>query len=264
GGDTWRRSVDGKLRMAASLPGNWISKPGLAARLAEVDAQSRDSRATRWTFSPCDRYLAQTSLLGHCCRRFLLRIPAIFYYHLASLLSRPRTTSFLAGHGEDSCALLHSRCRGGAGDGLPHRLLDSSRPVRRCYAQDSDGLRMVNGRRRSSGLLVGRATFLFSVADGSRCGIGNRKCKHLGVHADASRTASGGKVGGLAKRVRKSRRCHRTSSNRLHRGLDWSFSSGNRNHRWCLPDRCLGMAASTRRIQGGSLGATCRPISAAS
>src|SRR5207245_10506957 len=146
--------------MAASLPGNWISKPGLAARLAEVDAQSRDSRATRWTFSPCDRYLAQTSLLGHCRGRFLLRIPAIFYYHLASFLSRPRTASFLAGHGEDSCVVLRGRCRSGVRDGLRHRLLDSSRLGRRSYAQDSDGSGMDNGSRWFSGLLVGGTAFL--------------------------------------------------------------------------------------------------------
>src|SRR6266496_1907483 len=34
----WGRTVDGKLRMAAGLPGNWSVEPGLVARLGEVDA----------------------------------------------------------------------------------------------------------------------------------------------------------------------------------------------------------------------------------
>src|SRR5207245_10163746 len=54
GWDTWSRLVDGKLRMAASLPRNWISKPGLAARLAEVDAARRNACAPYWSVSSCD------------------------------------------------------------------------------------------------------------------------------------------------------------------------------------------------------------------
>ena len=148
----------------------------------------------------------------------------------------------------DAAAALATGCR----------LLDSSRFGRRCGAQDSDGSGMDNGSRRFFRLRLRGTVFVSCVVDGSRCGLGNRKRKLLGIHSDAGWTASSRKVGGLAKWVRKFRRRYRAGINRLYSRLDRSFSGGNRNHGRRVPGRCLGLALPGWRIQGGEVVTSCR------
>src|SRR6516164_10069897 len=53
GGDAWRRLVDGELRLASGFPWNWFSKPGMVARLDQMDAAAGDACTFSRGISPC-------------------------------------------------------------------------------------------------------------------------------------------------------------------------------------------------------------------
>src|SRR5262249_21431277 len=86
-----------------------------------------------------------------------------------------------------------------------------------------------------SGLLVCRISFVFGMADGGRCGMRNRQFGDLGVFSDLGRAASGGKVGGLAKRVCKLGRRRWTSADWAYCGLDRRLSGGACDYGGSLP-----------------------------
>ena len=100
--------------------------------------------------------------------------------------------------------------------------------------QVSHGARMDDRSDRLCGSLVCRAALFFGLPDGNWCGVRNREFRHLGVFSDLSWAARCWKMDRVAKRFCKPGRCDRTGANWVHRGLDWTLSSGAPDNRGSL------------------------------
>ena len=91
-GNPWRRSPHRKVWVASSVHRNWTPQPRLATCLDEGHAPRCNLSSSR-SLPACDRRLTAALILGHCRRRLLSRLSALFHDHLASLLPRSRTAS---------------------------------------------------------------------------------------------------------------------------------------------------------------------------